>query len=196
MTDAPAEGVLDQDAANGSPEDGSMAELRTLLLGPAEKQIAEVHERLTDPQRQLEEVTNVLPAAIAVRSKQDSELADALSPTVATALERSVRKDPQPLADALFPVMGPAIRKAISSALSGMIESFNQTLSYSVSVRGLRWRLEALRTGKSFAEVVLMHTLLYRVEQVFLIHKKTGLLLQHVSAVPGAVQDADMVSGM
>jgi len=92
--------------------------------------------------------------------------------------------------------MGPAIRKAISSALSGMIESFNQTLSYSVSVRGLRWRLEALRTGKSFAEVVLMHTLLYRVEQVFLIHKKTGLLLQHVSAVPGAVQDADMVSGM
>jgi len=35
MTDAPAEGVLDQDAANGPPEDGSMAELRTLLLGPA-----------------------------------------------------------------------------------------------------------------------------------------------------------------
>lgn len=196
MTDSPAESVLEHDAANGSAEDGSMAELRTLLLGPAEKQIADVHARLTDPQRQLEEVCHVLPAAVAVRSRQDSELADALSPTVATALERSVRKDPQPLADALFPVMGPAIRKAISTALSGMIESFNQSLAYSVSVRGLSWRLEALRTGKSFAEVVLMHTLLYRVEQVFLIHKKTGLLLQHVSAVAGAVQDADMVSGM
>ena len=51
-----------------------MAELRTLLLGPAEAQIAEVHARLTDPRRQLEEVSHVLPAAIAVRSRQDDEL--------------------------------------------------------------------------------------------------------------------------
>jgi OOP family OmpA-OmpF porin len=36
----------------------------------------------------------------------------------------------------------------------------------------------------------------YRVEQVFLIHRKTGLLLQHVSATSAGVQDADMVSGM
>ena len=41
--------------------------------------------------------------------------------------------------------------------------------------------------GKSFAEVVLLNTLRYRVEQVFLIHAESGLLLQHVtggSAVP------------
>ena len=37
---------------------------------------------------------------------------------------------------------------------------------------------------------------MFRVEQVFLIHRTSGLLLQHVSADPGAVQDADMVSGM
>jgi OOP family OmpA-OmpF porin len=60
----------------------------------------------------------------------------------------------------------------------------------------LRWRVEAWRTGKSFGEVVLLHTLLYRVEQVFLIHRETGLMLQHVSAGTVAVQDADMVSGM
>jgi len=92
--------------------------------------------------------------------------------------------------------MGPAIRKAIASALSGMVQSFNQTLNYSMSVRGLRWRWEALRTGRSFAEVVLLHTLLYRVEQIFLIHKETGLLLRHVAAGEVAVQDTDMVSGM
>lgn len=173
-----------------------MSELRSLLLGPTEKQLADLHTRLTDPQRQLKEVAHLLPAAIAVRSRQDDELTDAMAPTVAKALDRSIRKDPQPLADALFPVMGPAIRKSIAAALSGMIESFNQSLNYSLSVRGLRWRIEALRTGRSFAEVVMLHTLLYRVEQVFLIHKETGLLLRQVSAGGAAVHDADMVSGM
>ena len=37
---------------------------------------------------------------------------------------------------------------------------------------------------------------MYRVEQVFLIHRKTGLLLQHVRAQSTEVADAQMVSAM
>lgn len=189
--------LLEQDLPSSSANDEeNMAELRTLLLGPAEAQIAEVHARLTDPRRQLEEVSQVLPAAISVRSRKDDELSNALAPTVAAALQHSVRKNPQPLADAIFPIMGPAIRKAIATALSGMVQSLNQSMAYSLSAQGLKWRLEALRTGKSFAEVVLLKTLRYRVEQVFLIHQETGLLLQQASAPGTKLQDADMVSGM
>ncbi len=183
--------------AEHSPSDGeNMAELRSLLLGPTETQIAEIHGRLTDPLRQIEEVSRVLPEAVHARSRQDDEVTKALLPTVERAITISVRKDPQVLVDAIFPVMGPAIRRAIAAALSGMTQSLNQTLSHSFSSQGLKWRLEAWRTGKSFSEVVLLHTLRYRVEQVFLIHKETGLLLQHAVAGEGAVQDADMVSGM
>jgi outer membrane protein OmpA-like peptidoglycan-associated protein len=193
MSDAPG-------AARTAPtpdhDDDSVAELRSLLLGEAELQLAEVHERLFDPQRQLKEVSNVLPEAIAARSRQDDELTSAIYPTVSAALERSVRKNPQPLVDAIFPIMGPAIRKAIAAALSGMVQSFNQTLNYSMTARGLQWRWEAFKTGRSFAEVVLLHTLIYRVEQIFLIHKESGLLLRHVAADEVVVQDSDMVSGM
>lgn len=143
-----------------------------------------------------ENVSAVLPQAIVYRSSQDRQLTVALRPTVEEALQASVRRDPQPLVDALSPAMGPAIRKAISYALNGMLQSLNQALRHSFSLRGLIWRLEALRTGKTFAEVVLSHTLLYRVEQVFLIHKKTGLLLQQATADAAVMQDADMVSGM
>jgi outer membrane protein OmpA-like peptidoglycan-associated protein len=183
-------------ASHQNSDEGTMAELRSLLLGPVEKQIDEVHTRLFDPQHQVNEVSRALPDAISIRSRQDDELTTALSPAVSAALEHSVRKDPKPLADAIFPIMGPAIRKAIAAALSGMVQSFNQTLSHSLSAKGLNWRLEALRTGRPFSEVVLLHTLVYRVEQVFLIHRETGLLLQHVSAGTGVVNDADMVSGM
>src|SRR5688572_28908433 len=139
--------IRDEDASAANPDDGSMAELRSLLLGPAEAQLAEVHERLLNPQRQVEEVSRVLPDAIAVRSRQNDDLTSALAPTVSSALEYSVRKNPQPLADAIFPIMGPAIRKVISAALSGMVQTFNQTLTHSMSALGLAWRWEALRTG-------------------------------------------------
>ncbi|HEX8175672.1 MAG TPA: OmpA family protein [Pyrinomonadaceae bacterium] len=197
MAEPRSQDVLEEGVHLGSAsEDAETAELRSLLLGPAEGQIAEIHERLTDPHRQLTEISQVLPDAIAVRTRQDDELAQALGPTVTTAIERSVRKNPQPLVDAIFPVIGPAIRRAISVALSGMVQSLNQSMAYSFSVQGLKWRIEAWRTGKPFAEVVLLHTLLYRVEQVFLIHRETGLLLQQAVAGGAAVQDADMVSGM
>jgi outer membrane protein OmpA-like peptidoglycan-associated protein len=61
----------------------------------------------------------------------------------------------------------------------------------------LKWRFQALRTGKSFAEVVMLRSLVYRVEQLFLIHRKTGLSLLHVALDPAIAKDSDMmVAGM
>ena len=171
------------------------AELRTLLVGPEQRQLRALQTRLDDPATQAREVSRVLPAAVELRTN-DPHLKRALAPTIEDSISSSVRRNPQPLADALFPIIGPAIRKAIAATLSGMLESLNTTLEHSLSWRSVRWRLDARRTGKSFAEIVLLNTLVYRVEQVFLIHRRTGLLLQHVSAAGSSVQDGDMVSSM
>ncbi|MBD0327581.1 MAG: OmpA family protein, partial [Pyrinomonadaceae bacterium] len=172
-------------------------ELRRLLVGPEQQELVRLRERLDEQDALLPaDVGRVLPEAVTLRSRKDRKITQALMPTVEEAIGISVKKNPQTLIDALFPVIGPAIRRAISEALTGMVQTMNQSLEHSLSVQGLRWRLEAWRTGKSFGEVVLLHTLLYRVEQVFLIHRETGLLLQHVTASNVAAQDADMVSGM
>jgi OOP family OmpA-OmpF porin len=166
------------------------------LFAPEQARLRNLQERLDNFGLDAENVSRVLPDALNLRSKRDNKLTNALMPAVEDAIGISVKKNPQRLVDAIFPVMGPAIRKAIANTFSEMVESLNKTLEYSISLKGLKWRFEALRTGKSFAEVVLSHTLLYRVEQVFLIHRETGLLLQHVEAGVGAVQDVEMVSGM
>jgi OOP family OmpA-OmpF porin len=179
-------------------EDSSAAEfteLRSLIIGPEQRQLRALQARLDDPGTQAREVSEVLPQAVLLRT-HDPQLTRALAPTVEEAITASVRKNPQPLADALFPVIGPAIRKAIAASLSGMLESLNRTLEYSLSWRAVRWRITALRTGKSFAEIVLLNTLVYRVEQVFLIDRRSGLLLQHIKADSAAAPDADMVSAM
>ena len=145
---------------------------------------------------QSKEVSDVLPAAVVQSSQTDNQLAEATLPIVEENIRESVKRNPEKLAEALFPVIGPAIRKAIAEALGAMMQSLNQTLEHSISSQGLRWRIEAWQTGKPFSEVVLLNTLLYRVEQVFLIHKETGLLLQHASVNSGEETDADMVSAM
>src|ERR1700690_1994000 len=172
-------------------------ELRHLIVAPETEGLAAVEERLDNLEKRTCDVSEVVAEAIEMRrATGDQALSDALAPTIQETLRESVRKDPHVLADALFPVMGPAIRKSITEALRAMLESFNQALEHSLSIRGLQWRLEALRTGKSFGEIVLMHSLLYRVEQVFLIHRKTGLVLGHVVAQSVSTQDPSMVAGM
>jgi len=180
---------------NGAASD-DLLELRRLLMGPEREQLLDLQDRFDDSVRLASDVGRVLPESLILRA-QDPAVSRALAPAVEEALQASVRANPQTLADALFPVMGPAIRKYLTQALAGMLEGLNRALEHSFSPASLGWRWEALRTGKPFAEIVLLHTVLYRVEQVFLIHRQTGLLLQHVTAEDIAEQvDADMVSGM
>lgn len=199
MADTPAtRRALDpaeQASANGS---GPLEELRHLILAPEQEAIDRLHQRVADPEARTEDVSSVVAEAIQLRRKQggDEALSDALAPTIETALRESVRKDPATLADALFPVMGPAIRKSILETLRSFLDSFNEIMDQSLSWQGLKWRFEALRTGRSFTEVALLHSLVFRVEQVFLIHKKTGLPLGHAVAPAVATQDSSLVSGM
>jgi hypothetical protein len=181
---------------SSSASDPAFAQLRDLLLGDEQTQLALLRQRLEEPQMRTLDVSRVLAQAVALRSADGPELATALQPSVEAALAGSIRRDPQVLADAIFPIIGPAIRKSIAAALQSMTQSLEQALAHSVSPRGLKWRFEAARTGRPFAEIVMLHTLQYRVEQVFLIDRHAGLLMQHAAAADVVVQDTDLVSGM
>ena len=171
-------------------------ELRSLLTGPEQRQLARILKRLDDPVRRAEELANALPDALSMSVAKDGRIARALQPTMDAALKTSVRKNPKAVADAIFPALGPAIRKAISATLMGMVQSLNHLLNQSFSLRGLRWRFEAIRTQRPFAEVVMLHTLVYQVEQIFLIHRHTGIVLEHAGSSQNGQRDPDLVSGM
>lgn len=183
----------DGDRPAGS--DDSFAQLRSIIVGPERRELRALQAHVLDPTVQTRDVSRVLPDALQLRAN-DPQLMRALAPSIEEAITASVRKDPQPLADALFPVIGPAIRKAVAHTLAAMMESINLSIERSVSWQAVQWRWTAWRTGKPFAEVVLLNTLEYRIEQVFLIHRESGLLLQHVAVEKGASEDADQISGM
>ena len=170
------------------PFDPRLEQLRFLLLGREIELSRRFSNVLDDPEQLAIAVSRVLPAAIAQASARDDRLGQVLAP----ALGSSVRRDPGTLVDILHPLIGPAISKSIDATF----QSLNKSLKYSLSWRGLKWRWEAWRTGTSFAEVVLKHTLVYRVEHVFLIHRHTSLLIAHAASQDATSQDPQLVSSM
>ena len=199
MSDKPANDVGGPSAGGSSHEDEkALQELRTLLFSEEQHEIVALRERIESPEQRARDVSAVVAEAIQMRRARggDHELSAALTPTVEEAVRESVRKDSHVLVEALFPVMGPAIRRSVAEVFRSTVESFNQVLESTFSIRGLQWRFEAIRIGRPYAEVALLRSLVYRVEQVFLIHLKTSLVLQHVVDPAVVTQDADMVSSM
>ncbi len=178
------------------PRTVELAELRRLLLGAEQARLDEHDRRIRDNEMSPEHLASRLPEAIVLRAGQDKQLARALAPTVEAAISESVRRKPGEFADAIFPVLGPAIRKAIAETMAELVGSINRAMQHSFSARGLSWRIESWRTGVPYAQVVIKHALVYRVEQVFLVHRETGLLLAQAHPPHLEVPDADLVSGM
>ena len=176
-----------------APFDPRLEELRRLILGREIELLERLRQVIDDPERLGLAVGRALPTAVA---SSDVRLGHVLAPALERATETSIRNDPRILVDILQPVIGPAIRKSVGETIDNSFQSLNESLRQSLSWRGLRWRIEAWRTGKPFAEVVLNHSLVYQVEHVFLIHSHTGLLISHVAAPDAATQDPQLVSSM
>jgi outer membrane protein OmpA-like peptidoglycan-associated protein len=182
-----------------SDADGKTSEwqrLRSLLLGAEQASLHALAAKVGNRDNLARSVASVLAEATAIRARQDDGITRVLAPIINDGLQQSVRENPQPVVDALYPIMGPAIRRSIAEALADMMQAFNRAVEQSLSPRALKWRLDAWRTGQPYAQVVLLSTQVYRVEQLFLIHRETGLLLGHLQAEHAVVQDPDMVSGM
>jgi len=174
--------------------------LRALILGADYETLFEFKRCLATPEKFQQRLSESVSEALSLRGKADNSIEQSLAPIMAPAVEsaltESISKNPVPMADALYPVMGPAIRKSINEAMSQALANFNNVLEQSFSARSIKWRIDAMRTGKSYAEIALLKTLDYQVEQVFLIHRETSLLLRHVVAEQAIAKDADMVSSM
>jgi hypothetical protein len=198
MADGVAAPAATNDAAS-APVHDDYERLRELLLGDERRELAAAHDRIAELERAQRDLPRRLPdAAIAAlhEHRDNPRVADALAAPVAQALGAAVHENRQSIIDALFPIIGPMIRRAIAEALRGLVDNLNGAIESSFTARGLKWRVEAWRAGVPYAQVVLRHRLAYGIDHVFLVERDSGLVLRHVAA-PGATPlDADAIAGM
>lgn len=177
-------------------EAGKLNELRKLLTGLTQEELQKLQQLLGDPHEFAEEISQLLPYAIRKLMEKGEVDLQQLLPYVEEAMHQSIRNNPKRLADILFPVMGPAIRKAVSEDMKRLIASVNASIESGISPKTIKWRLQALTSRRSYAEIVLANSYLYHVSHVFLIHRETGLLLHEAVAEESKPLEADLIAAM
>lgn len=176
-----------------SPESvGDYERLRSLLLGEDYEKI--IQNRLA--QNNIKRFADVISEAFRLRNQHDNTLAEEMSPVIEASIDTSIKNHPERITNVIFPIIGPAVRKAVSCALSDLMHSLNHLLQQSLTARALVWRFKAWRLGVPYGQYVLLQTIEYQVEQIFLIHRESGVLIQSTVSEGIEYQDPDLVSSM
>lgn len=176
---------------NDLNDEAQLEALRKILVDKeVDKRIAELRAE----SRKM--VSEVLSEALHDREKQDGSVQRIIQPIVAKSVEKSISSQRKDFIDYLYPLVGSLVRKSVAVFFTDFIEKTNDIIENSFTAKGIKWRINAWRAGISFSEYVASQTFLFRVEQVFLIHKETGNLLKSVVSGSFNEEDADLVSAM
>ena len=171
--------------------DAQLQQLKQIILKDDDKRVIN-----TVKQHARSIVRDVVSESIHDREKKDGSISTVLTPIVEKSVERSITNQRDKFIGYLYPLMGSLVRKYVSSFLNEILEKTNQIIENSFTYKGLKWRWQAKKAGVSFAQYVVSQTYLFRVEQVFLIHAETGLLLNSVALDTEKEKDADLISSM
>jgi outer membrane protein OmpA-like peptidoglycan-associated protein len=100
------------------------------------------------------------------------------------------------LFDLIYPLVGRVVAAKIAEAFNAMVNYINDRLESSFSLAMWKCRLKSFKTGIPLAEIILRESLPYYIDEIFLITKKSSLLLCHVSRKDEKSIDKDLVGGM
>lgn len=182
----------DDKASSQTPENlAQMKQLRELLLGENNHLVVQT---IQDNAREI--VSEVFSEALLDRQKQDGSVDKVLLPLVEKSVGQSVATHSEQFVGYLYPLVGSLVRKSVTAFIGDLLEKTNKLIENSLTIKGLKWRIRARQAGVSFSQYVATQTFAFRVEQVLLIHRETGLLLNTVSYGLESAADADMVSSM
>ncbi len=168
-------------AVETSRDDAFLAELRAILLVDDRAHVGQVTHDVADLKQLLGD---------------DEKLTQIIAPVMDRALRTSIEQNREEMIEALYPIIGQTVVRAVREAVQDLARTVDARVRTSFSPGLVFERLQARMRGVSSADLALRDALPFRVEQVFLIHRASGLLLRHVSIDPAATQDSDLVSGM
>ena len=167
-----------------APENASFQhydELRSLLLGKEQVELGSLRVEVTDLRDTL--------------GDQDA-MAAIIAPSLDEALRNKINQNKEEMVEVLYPIIGSTVVRAVTEAVQDLARTVDSRVRTSISPAEVMRRMRAQASGVSSSDLALRDALPFLVEEMFLVHRDTGLLLRHVSADGQATPDRDLVSGM
>jgi len=141
-----------------------LAALRDVLLAPEQQALRAVQERISDPAKRAADIAESLPAALALASADAREIVEQLRPLVKEALGEALVERPDLLAR--------GCGHALSHAVRHPFGAIGRTVG-----RMFRRRRKAIEQ---------------RIEQLYLVRRSDGTLLEHAERGAGDLLDEDV----
>lgn len=125
------------------------------------------------------------------------EMADALAPIMGEAIRHQISDAKEDIVDALYPIIGKTIRKSVAEAMKKLVDTVNQRIDQTFRSRILRQKITSKITGVPDGQLALRDALPFNIEDIFCIHKESGLLIAHETAgKANASVDENLIAGM
>ncbi|MFW8590846.1 OmpA family protein [Glaciecola sp. 2405UD65-10] len=141
-------------------------------------------------------VSKVFTEALHDRQQKDQSLSKVLVPIVEKSVQKSISQNRAQFIDSLYPLVGDLVRKYTTALLRDFIEKTNELIEKSVTFKSMAWRFKAWRAGVSYSRYLASQTYLFQIQQVLLIHRETGMLLNSASISTLNDENSDLVSSM
>lgn len=175
-------GALDSVASLPEPAGGTpLEELRDILARPDREHSAALETRVEELEH---------------RTSDSSALITAISPLMGDMIRRNIQDSRDEMIEALYPIIGQLIGRGIAEAIRDLVRTIDSRMRPSFSPGSALRHWRARRAGIPDAALALRDALPFRVTELFLVHRESGLLLQHLSNEPEQKDQADLVSGM
>ncbi len=143
--------------------------------------------------------TETLEAGLARLERQmhdEGFLVRMIAPVLGDAIRLKIQEARDEMIEALYPIIGRVVQRAVAEAINDLARSLDAQVKGSFDPRLAWWRLQARFGGASEAHIRLRERLPFAVSDVLLIHRESGLLLDHLSGEQGGTADSDLFSGM
>lgn len=168
-------------AADARPTDPALEELRQVLAAPDRARAAELADRIAELEH---------------RTGDPERLVAAISPLMGDIIRRKIREGRDEMIEALYPIIGQLISRAVAEAIRDLVRAIDARMRTSLDLAALWRRLRGRLAGIPDEALILREALPFRVAELFLIHRETGLLLLHLSNETETSDHADLISGM
>ncbi len=167
--------------ANAQGVDPALEELRRILAAPDRARADQLAARVTELEH---------------RTGDPQRLVAAISPLMGDIIRHKIQEGRDEMIEALYPIIGQLIGRAVAEAIRDLARAIDTRMRTSLDLKSVWRRLRGRLAGIPDEALALREALPFRVAELFLIHRETGLLLLHLSNEPEIADQADLISGM
>jgi outer membrane protein OmpA-like peptidoglycan-associated protein len=179
-------------------------QLKTLLfqtesarLETLETDVAFLQQYVGGAERLEAATADILIAALErAEVKRPRELANAIAPSVVSAIRSEIKNSRELMIDALYPITGRLVSAAVGNAFKELVAFVEQRINALTSTELWIGRVKSLATGRPISEFVLADGNPPRINRLLILERGSGRLI--ADWTDGGISDerADMLSAM